>query len=274
MKVEYLAPRNTFSELAAQALMPEAETIPVPSIDIVTKDVAEGKAERGVIAYYNQLEGLVQEGLDLIYEHGLHITDAHREYISFTAGKNGEVHKVYSQPKALAQCSDFLTKYYPEATRVSVGSTADGVHIAEQEGGLALARHDAILSSTLCIVEEDVGNKRNGRRNYTDFYLVSATPGVYSHHNHTMIAVTPPYDVVGLLHRIMGRIREQEINNSKIHSRPAIDHVEMKGEPQMFYLEMECMPTDTPFLTCVGSLQQDFGSVDSVRVMGSYGLPR
>src|SRR3989344_1135561 len=128
--IHYLGPANTFTERAAEifesklmvcggvTLRQEA------SIHQVAASVDENNY--GVMAYYNYLEGLVQECLDLIYERDLQIIAMHRLPIVLSLGSTpeGGIQEVYSHPKALAQCSDYLAKHYPDTRQIAEASTA------------------------------------------------------------------------------------------------------------------------------------------------------
>ena len=68
------------------------------------------------------------------------------------------------------------------------------------------------------------------------------------------------------------------LNNAKIHSRPALDNVEMDLEPQMFYLEIMNHKDSEDFKRCIDSLKYKLTpkrkDVEVVRVLGSYERPK
>jgi len=289
MKISYLGPKNTYSEQAASAVAKnipdETELSPIVSLDGVARCVAEGGADLGVMAYYNFLEGLVQECVDLIYENDLRIIGAQRVPIILAAGKYPgcvDLSCVYSHPKALAQSSEWLLSNFPGSRQVSMTSTAAAVErVVENGSGLAIASRNAIEKGGLELLSKDVGNVKHGKRNFTDFYTVSRESDVSYDPDAeylTMVAVTPQVDKVGLLWDILGQVAFHGLNNAKIHSRPAIDHVDMESEPQMFYLEIRCHKKSPDFKRCVDSLKYKLvprgKDVEVVRVLGSYNRPR
>jgi len=81
MKLSYLAPEGSFSYDAAVELVSRfqiaAEFSPLPHVERVARSVASPQRDPvlGLVPYYNFLEGLVQEHLDLIYEFHLRIVD-------------------------------------------------------------------------------------------------------------------------------------------------------------------------------------------------------
>lgn len=285
-KLVCLGPKNTFSEVVAKLFLKDlSEPLELEllcSFESVAKAVSSMNAKFGVLAYYNFLEGLVQENLDLIYENDLKIIGVKRLPITFSVGGDkGNVEKIYSHPKALAQCSNWLWKNYSGAELISVSSTAEAVEKVKSFGsGLAIANIDAFENSDLEIISIDIGNKKHGKTNFTDFYLVSKENGVEfdsSKKYLTMVAITPHKDESGLLAKILNLIASYNLNNAKIHSRPALDEVNtMESEPQMFYLELETHKDEGKFRECISSLRQILApedlDVETVRVLGSYEL--
>ncbi len=276
MKIAYLGPKGTFTEDAAKMAADRlggAELIDKKSIEAVARSVAGIEAELGVMACYNYLEGLVQECLDLIYENNLKIAGAERVYVKFAIGmKNGnaDFSRVYSHPKALAQCSNYLFQNYPKAQQIPVASTSKAIEEAINNSGLAIAKKEAFKN--IAVLAEDVGNKKHCRKNFTDFYVVARDYSKKVSENAlTMIAVTPHIDRPRLLRDILDVIN---INIEKIHSRPAIDEVNLgsNGEPQMFYLELVCHMESDEFKAYVSRLQKEFETPgkELVRILGSY----
>lgn len=285
MKMLYLGPEKTYSNEATEKLAEKTqqkiELEPMVSLEAVAKSVNSDNL--GVMAYYNYLEGLVQECLDLIYENNLKIIDAKRLPIVLYPGeKDGNKdNRIYSHPKALAQCSEWLWENYPESRQVPAASTAAAAKKVSEEGGIAIASLDAMNESglnVLCEGKEGIGNKKHGRTNFTDFYLVARKNDVEmvpGKEYLSMIAITPHIDKPGLLAEILWQIAYHNLNNAKIHSRPALDDVPaIDIEPQMFYIEIMGHQHEDNFKRCVDSLKYkltpEAKDVEVIRVLGSY----
>ncbi len=282
MKICFLGPRLTFSEKAALAfagtLTPPAEPTPATSFEAVAQAVRRSPGALGVLPYYNFLEGLIQESLDLIVEYDLRIADACRVPISFAMGGWPEKEKlVFSHPKALAQCSDFLRKHFPDAGLETVASTADApARVARRGSGCAVAGETALEIAGLPILARDIANRRYGKPNFTEFLLLSRAESDVTTSQRpdgvmrTMVVITPNLDEPGLLATILGQVAFHRINVAKIHSRPLFLEEASDTEPQMFYLELTC-PLGSPALAlCVESLRHRFGRVESVRLLGQF----
>lgn len=283
--ISYLGPRNTFTEKAAKFLSScldkDSELKEAVSNDAVTRSVAEKHADMGVIPCYNYLEGLVQESLDLIYENDLKIKAMQRLSITLSAGKSGDGEDIYSHPKALAQCSEWLWKNYRESMQIPETSTSAAARRVASSSGIAIAGIEALKENNLEIIAQDIGNRKNRRKNFTDFYLVARENGeAYDDQKEylTMVAVTPHVDKPGLLADILQQIAYHDLNNAKIHSRPALDDVAIEGlEPQMFYIEIVAHQAKEDFRRCIDSLKYKLTpkgkDIETVRVLGSYEKP-
>jgi len=286
MAVAYLGPEKTNSEIAARAIalrVGETELVPVLNIPAVAQAVGRNSAKYGVMPYYNYLEGLIQQTLDLIYENSLYIRDIYRMPITHVIGAYPENrgNTIYSISVAMGQCDEYLAEHYPNVPQIAVSSTAEGARIVSgKKEGMAVGNAEAMKYFGLEIIAEDIGNRRHGRKNFTDFYFVSKEKNPEfnpSDEYFTMVAITPHVDKPGLLAQILDQVAYHGINNAKIHSRPAIDFVDMANDPQMFYLEMVCHETSSDFIRCVDALKYGLTpkgkDIEVVRVLGSYRKP-
>lgn len=289
MRIHYLGPPNSFSEQAAlkvAAHVGAAETSPAPNLEAIAQRVAGGTAGPrrvlGVLPYYNFLEGLVQESLDLTYEHGLVINAAVRIPIRFGLGglPADERDEVLSHPKGLAQCSDYLARHLPQARLTAVASTSEAARLAaENPRTVAIATEAALRDHGLDVIADDVGNLRYGRPNFTDFFVVGvederAVLGLDA--DRTMLAITPPTDRPGLLADVLSLFAFVRLNFAKIHSRPALEDVSIDIEPQMFYVEIMTTPESDALMRALEMLSYRFAEIEgftaaaTTRIMGGF----
>ena len=289
MEILYLGPEGAFSHDAALELVArsglDAAVSPQVNVEAVVRTVAKAKDDAiiGLIPYYNFLEGLVQEHLDLIYEFRLQIFGVIRLPIRLAAGafeaSPAATSEIFSHPKALAQVSEFIQATFRDATIVPVNSTAEAARmVAAQKHGVAIASERALDKYAVPILARDVGNRRQGKANFTDFFMVGHGGGAsridLGAPNRSIVAIVPQIDRLGLLADILGQFRFYELDIAKIHSRPAIDTINGAGEPQMFYLEVACAPDAAPLMRCADAIRYSFShdksSGDPVRVMGGF----
>ena len=278
--IHYLGPVGTFSEKAAQtlgddmlALMSDrGECSLVPQRTLARAIAAIDRSDTfAVVPYYNLIEGLIQETPDLIVEHDLVVLAARQIPVRFAiggfvpeginAGANTEV-PVFSHPKALAQCSQFLQEHFPTATFHETSSTSQSVRqVLDKRFGLAIGRRETFEIQGVPLLHDDIGNRQYSRQNYTEFLLVGrkdhrldVTPKPSPDaHIRTLIAVIPTVDRVGLLADILGQIAFFGINLLKIHSRPALADA-YGTAPQMFYLETDIAADSTDLRLCIETL--------------------
>lgn len=288
-KISYLGPKNTFTWQATRVLAErsgeETELVDLVSLQAVARSVASQEVDLAVMAYYNYLEGLVQECLDLIYEYDLRIIGMQRLPIVLSIGAdrgNTSEGEVYSHPKALAQCSEWLWCHYRDSKQIPTTSTAAAAEkVAASKSGLAIASSSALKGCGLELVAEDIANKKHGRANFTDFYLVaSENRQRYDKAKKylTMVAITPHADQPGLLAEILQQVAYHSLNNAKIHSRPALGKVAIDSlEPQMFYLEIMSHQNSSDLRRCINALRYKLtpkgSDIEVVRVLGSYEKP-
>lgn len=290
MQIHYLGPPKSFSEQAALKLarhIGHGDALPCPNVEAIAHEVgrAEPGAALGILPYYNFLEGLVQESLDLTYEHGLVINAAVRVPIRFAlGGAPGATRpaEVLSHPKGLAQCSDYLAANLPEARLTAAASTSEAARLAAgNPAALAIATAAALTEHGLEIVADDVGNVRYGRANFTDFFVVApaderAALGLAT--DRTMLAITPPTDRPGLLADVLSLFAFVRLNFAKIHSRPALEEVDMDIEPQMFYVEIMTEPDSDALARALEMLSfrfteiEQFPAATTTRIMGGFSI--
>lgn len=290
MRILYLGPPKSFSEQAALAFAARiggAETLACPNVEAIAQAVAhsESGADRalGILPYYNFLEGLVQESLDLTYEHELVINAAVRVPVRFAIGgarDAGAPSEVLSHAKGIAQCSDYLSAHWPDARLRTVASTSEAARIAASEpAALAIATEGALRDHGLEIIADDVGNLRYGRANFTDFFVVGAadehaTLGLGA--DRTLLAITPPTDRPGLLADVLSLFAFVRLNFAKIHSRPALEDIDINAEPQMFYVEIMTKPDSDALARALDMLSyrftviEEFTSATTTRIMGGF----
>ncbi len=292
MRIHYLGPPKSFSEQAAlkfAARVDGADTRPCPNLEAIARAVARSEPGAGrtlgILPYYNFLEGLVQESLDLIYEYGLVINAAVRVPIRFALGGvpgAGSRDEVLSHPKGLAQCSDYLAEHLPGARLRAVASTSEAARLAADDpAALAIATEDALREHGLDVVADEVGNLRYGRTNFTDFFIVGtaderAALGLGT--DRTMLAITPPTDRPGLLADVLSLFAFVRLNFAKIHSRPALEDVHMDIEPQMFYVEIMTNPESDALVRALEMLSYRFTEIEqftaatTTRIMGGFAI--
>ncbi len=306
--IAYLGPAGTYSHAAAKSLGAKlTQANPTdnitykdePSLNQVVHNVATGAVTHGIMAVDNYLEGLVQETLDLIYEQRIHINGLQRVPVVLSLGvpphcDPAKQTQVYSHPKALAQCSDYLMQHYPSCRQIAASSTAAAAQErAKTQSGLAIGPAETLQNYGLQILAENIGNRRRGHANYTDFYVVTKEAyvadnnnaqmkGVHENepHDTTMVAILPLENKPRVLLNILSIVGKYNLNLRNIHSRPSllpdISGIHIPSNAQMFYLDVEEAPCAEAMEQCLDDTRKNLGCTDVehklelVRVLGSY----
>jgi len=221
----YLGPRGTYTEQAALSYSSSATLKPFPSISEVVRTVASHEAAEGIIPIENSLFGSVTETLDLlIREPKLAIRNeiviAIQHCLIVSPGyKEQEIHRVYSHPQALGQCSDFLKKTFPEAQLIATLSTSAAVEqVMNQDGdSAAIGPERAALINGAIVVKKGI---QNNPYNVTRFIVIADSDHPPTGNDKTSICFSFAEDKPGLLNTVLLAIAEKGVNLSKIESRP------------------------------------------------------
>ena len=286
-EIVYLGPEGTFSEQAtahAASIFGAIDALFVPKNGIaMAAEACRAEFRAGVLPYYNLFEGVVQETLDGIVRHNLLVHGLVRLPITFWAGTSGQPDKITeirSHPKGLAQCSQFIRETFPDAAIVATGSTAEAAEYAASHGNaLALASSKAIESTGLNVFSKDAGDRRYGQQNFTDFLLVAgegnSIPTGDKRKERTLVLIAPELDKPGLLAGILQDFASNDINLTKLHSRPGyVENAKITSQPQSFFMELECAPNDDRLLTARKAILNRLARSPNavVKILGGFAI--
>ena len=141
MRVAYLGPAGTNSEVAALRVYPDGELVAFASIPAIARAVAAGETERGVAPVENSLQGTITDTVDaLIRDDGLAICGEIvlpiEHCLMVKPGTPREsIDVVYSHPQSLGQCRRFLETTLPAARTEAAIDVAAGVAQRAREVG-------------------------------------------------------------------------------------------------------------------------------------------
>lgn len=260
--VAYFGPAGTFTEEAASKL--NGELIAFDSIIEVLEAVKTGKAQKGVVPIENSIEGPVGVTLDLLaqdydlkIEKEIILTISHNLMVN--KGINlDEVDSVYSHAQPLAQCRIFLEKL--GLTTHSTSSTAAAAKfIKGKNNAAAIGNRRAAELYGLDIIQTDIQDFENNR---TRFIVLGNNESQPTGNDKTSIVFSLYDDCPGGLYEILGYFAAENINLTKIESRPSkkglgkyIFFIDLEGHCQDKVLEsiLETIKKNTPFLKLLGS---------------------
>ena len=274
MKLGFLGPPGTYTEEAAKAAMPDAISLPYPSIDAVFEAVVQHEVERGLVPIENVIQGPVTETLDNLYRYAAHLklVDMLVLPIQHTLGVLSpatRITRVLSKDQALKQCSAYLQAHYPQAQQVEMPSTSAAMEAIITErlsDAAAIGSLQALQQYGLHILAQDIGNVQ---RNKTRFAVLGAAAEAYhapTGNDATALVIYPHRDRIGLLEDILAVLsKAYGLNLSSIHSRP-----DTRGAFR-FYMEVEGHLEDPTVAACMAALTKQLGDEEvEVKIFGTY----
>lgn len=200
----------------------EVKLVNYKNFEDVFAAVKNGEAECGIVPIENSSTGSIAENYDLLNKYDCYIKAEIIHNISHVlAAKNGasleSVKKIYSHTQGFEQCSEFLKD--KDCIKVPYYNTAISAQYVSQQNDLSLAAISSRSAAEiygLCVLKENISNNR---RNYTRFIVISKD---FEYREGNKISIVFYLDdKPGALASILSLYNEENINISKIESRPS-----------------------------------------------------
>jgi prephenate dehydratase len=272
-RVAYQGITGSFSSMAARALYGSDFThLQTTRFREIFEHVAAGRADVGVVPIENALAGSIHENYDLLSEYRcsivgefycpvqLHLmTPSPRETLK-------TITQVFSHPKALEQCSNFLERH-PAISPVVFSDTAGAAaHIRDLQtpGIAAIASEEAASEYGLTIIGRGIQNHAS---NMTRFFAVASNPeGVETPSKCTLI-LSLRHEPASL-YKLLGEFAELAINVTKIESRP------IPGKPFEYSFHVDLETTPEAKGTLHDAVERARRATVETRVLGFYSTVR
>lgn len=231
MRAVTLGPAGTYSHRAANAVAEEVEFR--ESVTAIVEAIAVGEYDRGVIPIENSIEGSVTESLDSLSEYDVAVVKEIVTPIRHALLAQGtDFSTVASHSQALAQCRKYLESEHPDATHEAVASTARGVERARENPQIAAIGHPENAGDELRVLAEDIQDRSS---NATRFLVVAPVAERSAAGGKSTIVVYPNMNYPGLLLELLEAFAEENINLSRVESRPSGDRL---GD-YLFHIDIE-----------------------------------
>ena len=190
------------------------------------EQVAEGSADYAVLPIENTTAGSVLDIYDLMLEYpnyivGEEILEIRHTLMAIPGTDLSEIRTVYSQPQALSQCRRYL-EAHPEWKQVKMPNTAmaaEKVAADRDRSQAAIASRYAAEHFGLQLLEE---NGLSMDCNSTRFVILSRQKRFAASAGKISICLELPHQC-GSLHNILAHFDYNDLNMTKIESRPIPD---------------------------------------------------
>lgn len=282
ISIAHLGPSGTYAEQAASYYVSwltkntktEASLCPYPSIFQTLYSVAKGQVDLAVVPVENSIQGGVTVTLDTLWQlDNLQIQLALVVPITHALISCSEsldnIKTVYSHPQALAQCQKWLEKFLPQVQLVPNNSTTEALQKLESDK--AAAAISSLRAAQLYNLPVLANGINDYPENCTRFWVVSQ-PGNCPTHEilnntvfYTSLAFSVPANLPGALVKPLQVFAEQNINLSKIESRPTKRSL---GE-YLFFMDLEADVSSTKMQSALTKLSN---YTEILKIFGSYNV--
>jgi chorismate mutase / prephenate dehydratase len=271
LRVAYLGPAGTFSELAALGYFGASIVhVPCGSIDEVFRATSGGAADFGVVPVENSTEGVVARSLDLFLTTPLSIVGETSLYVRHNLLRKIEgmagIDAVCAHPQALAQCHAWLMQHLPNVERRPVASNAEGARQASQNDKLAaIASERASSEYGLHVLSPAIQDDPHNRTRFAVVALPSQHPQPRaSGHDCTSLVVSVP-NKPGAVHDMLVPLKNHGVSMTRFESRPA-----RSGQWEYyFYIDLDGHPDQPQVATALAELRN---ACAYFKMLGTYPL--
>ena len=239
MKCGYLGPKGSFSYLALVEAFPELTPVACDTFAEITEKVDAGILERAILPVENSTEGAVTSVMDnllilnqasILAETVLTVT--HHLY-SVDPGI-ASIHTVFSHPQAIEQCRHFFRNHFPGIQLIPCESTSAACVLAK-ERGVGTGAITSKWAGTHNGLQLAARSIQDNRFNQTRFILLGIGHPPATGNDKTAIAFSFHRDYAGSLYLILKIFADQNINLTRIESRPA----KMELGQYIFFIDFE-----------------------------------
>jgi chorismate mutase/prephenate dehydratase len=265
LKVAYLGPAGTFSEMAvAKQFGGTVEALAHDSIDEIFRSVETGNAGFAVVPVENSTEGAIGRTLDLLLATPLRICAevvlrVQQNAMRATPGLGG-VERVYSHAQSLGQCRGWIARNLPHAECVPLVSNAEAARLVVGEPsacaiGPAIAAERYGLQIVARNIEDDP-------KNMTRFLVLGTLEPGPSGRDRTSLVMTVP-NRPGALHALLTPIAKHGLSMTRIESRPS----RQAAWEYMFYVDLEGHAEDAKVAPAMAELR---ALAPFLKILGAY----
>lgn len=264
LNIAYLGTEGSFTHQAAiKKFGSQVNTITTESISEIFQNVEQGACDYGVVPIENSTEGAVTHTLDLLVDSELKICSQVLLRIShhlLSRSPMNKITRIYSNPQVFGQCRNWLYQHLPKAAQIWVTSTTQAAQMAKKERNTAaIGSKEAARIYDLPVVASNIEDIAH---NTTRFLVISTQDVPPTRHDRTSIVFSIK-DKVGALHDMLQPFYKNNINLTKIESRPS----KKKAWDYYFFLDIEGHREETRVKHALSQLED---MCKYLKILGSY----
>lgn len=222
MKIGFLGPKGTFSYEACKQYDETKETIEYKTIKETIIALKNDEVSEVIVPIENSLQGGVTETIDTLIENdGIYIkkeiiVKINQNLIANKKYAFDEINELYSHPQALAQCRNYIENNLKNAEIHQVSSTALAAkEIKAKDYCACIANKSCVSEYGLELLDENI---QDNDLNQTKFWVLSKRQNECGD---KMSIIFSTKHKPGALYEVLGLFNKNDINLTKIESRPA-----------------------------------------------------
>jgi len=224
MKIAYLGPKGSFSEIALFEYFNDGvESLPVSNIADVFESIERNLADYGIIPIENSIEGSVNNTHDLLLNSNVIISGEIeilvKQCLLSKGGSIEDIKIVYSHPQSFAQCQNWIRLNMSKANILPVISNSEGAKMLDNNEQACIGSQKLSTDYNLNVLQSDIQDFPD---NTTRFIIIGKKKALKNSKNKTSIIVSPPDSQdSGSLFKVLKSFAAFDVNLSRIESRPS-----------------------------------------------------
>ncbi|MCX6016729.1 MAG: prephenate dehydratase [Chloroflexales bacterium] len=270
MRISYLGPAGTYSEIAALTYATSADVfVPQNTFPAAVHAVEQGNADVVMLPIENILEGSVTTTLDILVHDTLLMIRAelvvpiNHQLLGKPGTNLDEVEILYGHPQSLGQCRHYIETYLPQVTTIASlsNSAAPAEALASPLCAVAIGTTRAAELTGAVVLVSDIQDRAS---NVTRFVVLAATDNAPTGDDKTSLCFGfDREDRAGQIVKPLQILAEAGINITKFESRPS---KAVLGE-YVFFVDINGHRLD-PHITA--TLDQMRAHTGFLKIFGSY----
>ena len=234
------------------------------SVNAIVKEVSDGTFSNGVIPVENSIEGSVTESLSCLVNHDVSVLKEVVAPIRHSLlAQSSNFNTIMSHPQALAQCRNFINSEYPNLKLEPTTSTATGILRATEDKTVAAIGHHQSSTEKLKILAKNIQDQST---NSTRFFVIAPSEQRQLSGKKASVIIYPRSDYSGLLLEILQTFAAQNINLTRIESRPSGN----KLGDYLFHIDFEASSDENRTVDVFSNLRSIISKNGWIRSLGSY----